>query len=116
MVGRQDSYNAAVEGENDCHGDSQHNDKGVRRRLSDSGRERVAVMAAAAGRRHREGGSSRRGSIVRRQSAVGLSAVSEEESTARHDQSEGAEPVAMSTNHTRGGVSRITMTSTQSTV
>ena len=103
MIGRHDSYNAAVECDSGCHGDGITNERGVRQRLSDSGR-----------RQAREGGGSRRGSI-KRQAAVGLSAVHEEDTPSQTDQ--GAEPVAMATtNHSGGVVTRITNTSAQSTV
>ena len=107
-VSRHDSYNAAVEGEGSCSGDGLPNDRGGRRRLSDTGTERMAVMTA---RRQTGdgGGGGRRGSVKKQ----GLSAVHEEDSCGR---TEGVEPVAMSTTHVRGGVTRISTNSAQSTV
>ena len=107
LVSRHDSYNAAVEGENSCPGDVLANDRGMRRRMSESGIEKTAT------RRGSRDGGGRRGSI-KRQSAVGLSAVHEEEMFGSSDSKEGAGPVAISTTGgVRGGV---TGTSAHSTV
>lgn len=106
LVSRHDSYNAAVEGD----GDYLPNDRGLRRRMSETGIEKIA------GRRgSRDGGGGRRGSI-KRQSAVGLSAVHEEEIFGQSQSREGVGPVAMSTGGVRGGVTRISGRSAQSTV
>ncbi|CAI8033145.1 Stromal interaction molecule 1 [Geodia barretti] len=107
LVSRHDSYNAAVEGENSCPGDVLANDRGMRKRMSESGIEKTAT------RRGSRDGGGRRGSI-KRQSAVGLSAVHEEEMFGSSDSKEGAGPVAISTTGgVRGGV---TGTSAHSTV
>jgi hypothetical protein len=98
LVSRHDSYNAAVEGESGCPGDVLANDRGMRSRMSESGIEKMSA------RRGSRDGGGRRGSI-KRQSAVGLSAVHEEEMFGSSDSKEGAGPVAISTTGgVRGGV------------
>lgn len=119
LVSRHDSYNEAVESEKNSIMSSNERDK--RRRMSESGSERLKAMVGRREVGHGGGGgggasgsSGNRRNSIKRQSAVVLSAVHEEtDSRTESVVGKRVEPVSMETTATqmRSGLTMISSTS-----